>query len=367
MKIKGHSLVLEEDGTLVDDEQVLLYVNNKPLLLLTMFQMWRPVSEELPTTPVSSSEDGGQVISIVQEDKSEYANEVNFEIIVWEDFQIPWSMMAPSTLKNFETGRGTRQEITTLVHATVKMLREIAETVPMHAITFASNNLVQKYPRLFQDRDDVGHVIDKGNHTVYHKLRSRYFFVLRNTKRLMSIPTENHNPPKKSKNDQADPADCDATESNNAEINDLSLQEKLNKYTQAQADDEFLNLLQLCFEDLSAYLNKRYSPDVKDVLNDWPVLFKSETIEWYFEKTTGKNLHDVGKILSEKAAKILQALYNDKDPFVPVVTAKHPGSLNALERISVHLKEDLTFLFEAKNINVIYFYLQFIFSNNYLF
>ena len=87
------------------------------------------------------------------------------------------------------------------------------------------------------------------------------------------------------------------------------------------------------------------------------MLFKSESIKFYFRLQKNADVHEFGKMLSEKAKKILTTLQDEKKPFIPSITKNQSCSLHALENICEYFKKDFTFLFKNANHEMVIFFL----------
>lgn len=359
LKIQGHVLVLEVDGTPVDYDEVLMYVHDKVLLLLLKSEEWVSASDQASAAQVLSvsadephqrveQEPYTEIPSVDASAQSNHVNLVTANVVThyeinWQDFQVPWHMLPSSIIANFESGK--KESVAQLIHTVIDVARGVSKKISAPAMKIISKKIVDKYPQAFEDRDDDGRTIGDGTHTIFQKLKGRYFYL--NDDDGNGGPS----PAKKSKKSKNPPEDDEPTldESNQGEqaVQDSTDQKQLNEYTLKKADEEFYRLLQLCYKRISSYLNQKNTPSLDAVQRNWPVIFKSETIKWFFREQTELDVNLFGEKLSEKAEKILTALYNKKCGFVPVVTKNQPGGLNALERVSVHLKEDFSHFFKS--------------------
>ena len=354
---------MEEDGTPIDCDEVLNLVHDQLFLLLSKSEVWVSVSEQASVAQNASMDDDDESHEIPQPHKEILPvdlpntnelvsiNMISHCEIIWDDFKIPWEMLAPSTVAAFESGNKSSQQYKQLIHMIINMVFEVAETVPLNALNTISSKIVSKFPQAFQDKDDDGKVISDGTHTVFEKLKSRYFSKLREKRHSAN----NNDDAPSSKKSKIIPKEVESRPEESEKLDendDLTDQERLNEYAEKKVDDEFYRLLQHCYEHIRAYINNKKTPSLTDVKENWPVIFKSETIKWYFEKQNGADINLFGKMLSEKAEKILAALYNKKNVFVPAITKNQPQNVIALERVSLHFKEDFSnFFIAADNVS----------------
>lgn len=246
MGLNGYELVLESDGTLVDDDDILPMVKDETLILLEGGQSWidrehalllsfktvtKPIQQSIQqnANPISSTnemvckteiiipdiEDIKEMVEIPEESANELLNSINFleesqlnsnsyvddsmnlldipstsneyayasENILWTNFEIPWSQMSYSLIKDCENGNQLKRSFTTIIQIVVNSMRDVTKKIGTKPFRIVARKLMQKYPKMFRDKDDEGNIIGYGESSLHFKLVDRNNYLNRLHKR----------------------------------------------------------------------------------------------------------------------------------------------------------------------------------------
>lgn len=191
--INGSILVMEKDGTNVDDNDVLKFCSGEIFMLLEAEEFWSPQNEtELQSHNDSistfSSSSSMQYASspLLQERQSD-----NDEI--WMNFCIPWDKLESAVVKELEAGNRSKYIIHAVVNRIISEMRNVQEFIPSKAFKMVAKKVIEKYPRTFKDMDEDGKSFGDGSHTFYLKLRDRNSYLnrphmKRSLNRSLNIP-----------------------------------------------------------------------------------------------------------------------------------------------------------------------------------
>lgn len=202
LQINGSSLVLEKDGTCIEDSEVLLFSQNDVLLLLTRSENWLAASEqaflslnntlshnetemsEIPVISIPADE------TVCSEEPSLLSAPVETNCLIrWDDFKIPWEMLSPSTLASYQSGQSSWQQYQQFVKLIIDRMKELSSTLTTDALKIVAKKAASKYPQTFQDRDDDGKVISDGIFSLLDRMKGRYFNLLSKMKRSSTNKT----------------------------------------------------------------------------------------------------------------------------------------------------------------------------------
>ncbi|KAM0734103.1 hypothetical protein ACS0PU_012468 [Formica fusca] len=202
--INGYTLVMEKDGTNVDDNDVLKFCSGEIFMLLQSEEFWSPQNEtELHSTAscdtlsihsdsmsiFSSSSSTRHVSSPTTVSHIKIQSDNNE---IWTSFHIPWDNLEPTVLKELEVGNRSKYIIHTVVNHIVSEMRNLQEFIPSKAFKIIAKKVIEKYPQTFKDMDEDGKCFGDGGHT-YLKLRNRNCYLnrphmKRSLSRSLNIP-----------------------------------------------------------------------------------------------------------------------------------------------------------------------------------
>lgn len=76
------------------------------------------------------------------------------------------------------------------------------------------------------------------------------------------------------------------------------IKDKLNNFGKNLEFEE--NLLNETYGMLILFLNNTEPPTMKDIQENWPILFYPKVMKWHFQKLMGQNLNNLKKKKSRK-------------------------------------------------------------------
>lgn len=316
MQINGSKIVLEEDGTVVDEDDVFRALSCSTFMLLQSHETWEPPLPDTDTagsssfssissnihipgtsTPVNSS-----LETFFQEDTARNTNTA-FEN-KWSSFKIPWDKMLSATLKDCQNGDRNPRTTTNVIQVVADAMRDICTSPPNKAIRQVARQIVNKFPQTFQDTDDDGTVMgDDGAIVVFSRLKERLKYLNRSTKRR-SVETEVI-PLKQRKKLLAAKAGCINWQPSvcNA-FDDGSRQENLKRVDMHNETEETVHLLEETYPLQRKFLNAPQPPTILQIQSEWPILLSKIGIKWHFEKLMGLKINDMGLNLINKYEKV---------------------------------------------------------------
>ncbi|XP_063903736.1 uncharacterized protein LOC135123169 isoform X3 [Zophobas morio] len=326
LEINGATVVLESDGTPVEEEEILIAVKHETLILLEPGQVWLSsqsqceISESssgpnnhsfmsLTSTETIASTKSNECISGATEflnndssslDSTIQASNCNLEFS-WTNFVIPWEKIPQDMLQCCAQGKRDKYAITEIVHIVVNEMKQISESIPSKAFKIVSFKMVDKYPATFRDYDDDGVVLGDGTASLKTKLQERYHYLKRPHKRPVSTSPET--PLHLAKIKKNATAGC-AQWAPPYQKAGAAAKNKLNTFLD-DASDEFFHLLEETFAEQRAFINSVDPPSITNIKDQWPVLFKVEAIKWHFNKVTNGNISNLTTNLQLKAEKIV--------------------------------------------------------------
>ncbi|CAH0560597.1 unnamed protein product [Brassicogethes aeneus] len=232
LKLNGSTVVLESDGTEINDNEVLVELKNETLVILQPGEQWWPIREDFTSVSNKSitSTDGSTItmtsdmnldfqetlVKVVEDTTltspttSEFICETNqvpteSNIIfvqvpqsdpisnnkenviteyTWQLFDIPWSKIPQFMLTQCENGSGGKALRKEIIHIVVNDLRNIKTHIPNKAFREVARKMASKYPKLFLDTDEDGNVLGGGISTLVSQLQDRNWYLNRGSKRV---------------------------------------------------------------------------------------------------------------------------------------------------------------------------------------
>lgn len=196
--IVDSNLVLEKDGTIVDDSDVLKFCSGEIFMLLQHEESWSTQNE----TESNVTSDTASYTSSLNEDffpsspssrstasptNKILNNKIQFHNEIWTNFQIPWNHLESPVIKELESGHRSKYAINVVVNRTVSEMRNVQKFIPAKAFKTVAEKIVDKYPQTFKDMDEDGRCFGGGSHSIYLKLRDRNCYLNRpHIKRCLS-------------------------------------------------------------------------------------------------------------------------------------------------------------------------------------
>ncbi|CAG9764332.1 unnamed protein product [Ceutorhynchus assimilis] len=189
----GDKLVLEKDGTIIDEDEILLLLENETLMLLEEGEKWRA---PIPIEGVSCKTERSIILETSSSKKSnilgqnhvhDYPNipravgssnsQVGLE--VWKNFDIPWNRMPSSVIAGLKKNVIEKR----IIQVIIDEMRTITRKISIHACRIIAAKVIQKYPDIFEDQDKHTKTIGNGSQLA-SKLLDRNNYLNRSQKAL---------------------------------------------------------------------------------------------------------------------------------------------------------------------------------------
>ncbi|XP_029663033.1 LOW QUALITY PROTEIN: uncharacterized protein LOC115235398 [Formica exsecta] len=366
--IAGSVLVMEKDGTRVDDDDVLKFCAGETFMLLQPEESWS-IQNEIELNKASSASLASSLndetffsFSSSSRSISSPTNEISDNNIQsrnknWNSFRILWDNLESTVIEELQNGRRSKYAINAVVNRTVSKMRNVQNFIPSKAFKIIAEKIVDKYPQTFKDIDEDGKCFGDGSHTTYLKLRDRNCYLNRpHMKRCLSRSL--NIPLKKQKKVLSAKAGCsnwqpekyvdnetEETIENKSKFlrqiihddssrSDPNIQHKINSYLEATypAQRLFLN-------------NVHKIPSIEDIKTTWPILLQKKYMFWHYKQLMGHSIDLLKKEILKKQEKILT--YGQHKKYNDIINSNIPTELKLIKIIMKHFKEDFEGLFKT--------------------
>lgn len=369
--IAGTVLVMENDGTVIDDDDVVKFCSGETLMLLQPEESWSIYSNtELSTTLpdnvslTSTSNEETSLSSLSPRSSSSIeisSNQLQLSNEILQNFQIPWNQLESTVIKELESGSRSKYAINAVVNRTVSEMRNIQHFIPSKALKVVAEKIVNKYPKIFKDMDDEKCFGD-GCHTIFLKLRDRNCYLNRpHMKRCLSQTLTI--PLKKQKKILSAKAGC----------SNWQPEKHIDTETVETIEDKTKFLREIMYDDTSKsdpkiqhkiilYLEATYSaqrlylnnvheiPTIKDIKNTWPILLQKRYMFWHYEQLMGHSIRILKEEMLKKQDKILSYAHNKK--YKDIIDSNNPTEIKLIKIIMKHFKEDFENLFKIYPVRI---------------
>ncbi|KAK3915709.1 Cell death activator CIDE-3 [Frankliniella fusca] len=314
------NLVLEEDGTEVDDEEILLTMAEKTLMVLNVGEEWRDrsCSSSRSSSPPTSSQDHSDSSLLSSSDTSPLRS-TPLSNAMWhhvpsstsrkkgewsKNFKAPWNKLQPALQKklNMSVGRETdpkmklvKSELSEVVRMVVPELRVVDKYHGIAVFKNIAESMIADY-KVLADIDEEGNVIGSGIGTIAIKLQEHNNYLNRPNKNtsLIALATSQLNSTgKRKRNPQKNKGKC-GTKSwqpdHPQNEDDASLAEK-KKWLQLESkksvrdrdNNKVQEYMELTYSSQRLYLNLK-EPTVEEVQREWPLLLETEYLLKHSER-----------------------------------------------------------------------------------
>ena len=326
LNIPGNRLVLESDGTEIEENDVLQRFSTQALIILEANEVWKenislsrnsslegndlsvksdtdmsidskaddiatenniiniPANQEIAEIPpVADNEQNTQFVC------EENVTDVNLN--VWLNYTYNWANLEPSYLKQLQSGtsrKGLKKEV---VHKVILQMRQISRSIHSAVLSRVASSMVQKCPDSFEDRKN-GKKYGSGYAVLYETLKNQNNYLERILKTEDKCSQRKKTPASKAPfliQAKLGAVNWQPGEHREGE-NDITVEEKrvslLNLYhhvlqigeaTPAAVHEEILDSLTGSFKCIREFLNDVHDmPTPESVYLSWPVIFRRE-------------------------------------------------------------------------------------------
>ncbi|XP_071565728.1 uncharacterized protein [Temnothorax nylanderi] len=371
--IIGCTLVMEKDGTVVNDDDVLKFCSRETFILLQQGESWLSPNETEIHSMVLNLEDNPSLITTISEctsdssfastsrDTSSPINPLNTTIQahdeeMWTNFNVPWGALESSVLKELETGNRSKHVINNVVNRTISEMRNLSQFIPSKAFKIIAKKIINKYPQTFKDMDENGESFGDGTYTLYLKLRDRNSYLNRpHMKRCLSQTL--NIPLKKQRKVLSAKAGCSNwqpeqyVESETEETIEDKVQFLRRVALQGSPTiniekDKISSYLEITYPAQRLFLNNVHKPPtIQDVKSLWPILLRKEYMFWHYQKLMGHSISILEENMLKKEGKILS--YGRIKKYKDIMDSTDSVQLKATKIIMRHFKEDFSVLFKV--------------------
>lgn len=215
--INGNRLWLENDGTLIDTDEILKIFCNEIFILLEKNESWIPLSntnkgetrrrnnfsdelqgngqiietevnQEFPVNciPLAEIEENEQIPGVEVNQEAAANNEVpginphpkeENHLNIWNNYQYDWSNLDRSYVQHLEAGSVDNVIKKEVVHKVIAHIKNVNKIIPCSAIRSVSKKNAEMYPDSFEDRKN-GKTFGKGHTNLYQSLLNHSNYIL---------------------------------------------------------------------------------------------------------------------------------------------------------------------------------------------
>ncbi|XP_066595405.1 uncharacterized protein [Prorops nasuta] len=342
LNITSSTLVLEKDGTVIEDVEVLKLCTSEILLLLEENEHWQCAEKQLShLVHIDSS----------TSDSSSYTSESECQSITksqksWLDFEVPWKVLEPSVLRELDAGHRNKSVISATVNMIVSRMREYDTFIPSKAFRIVAAKVANKYPLIFKDIDENNKCFGEGIHTLFLKLRDRNAYLNRPHMRKSLMRTLNI-PVGKQRSILSAKAGCSNWQPEDYPLNESeeTIEEKVeflknvvkDKISLLNHKQKVLMYMEATYSVQRLYINNiTKTPNIEDFKKEWPILLKKEFIFWHYNKLMGHEIKLLAQNWDKKKYKILifglkkkylsSLIVNNTDEFKEIRVILYPCS-----------------------------------------
>lgn len=227
LKINGSKIVLERDGTEIDEDEVLDVFGKEILILLENEEKWQPdnyisainldssfdSSPALSTAstltyisdashnidlPSCSNVEDPSILVVIPPDNSQNTDLLSQPTVptdvpkltpttefTWSKFDIPWDKIPNYMLQACANSKPEKANVTEIVHVIVNAMRDIKTNIPYRAFRIVGRKLADRFPKCFLDYDEDGTVLGDGMYGIVSKLHVRNSYLNRPHKQYL--------------------------------------------------------------------------------------------------------------------------------------------------------------------------------------
>lgn len=210
----GSGLVLEADGTEIDNGVVLKMLHKETLILLSQNERWSPensldisLSSGASTITVDACENANEEsasITVTADTDENVSKEIDFNLSsainedTWESFTIPWQLLGKSRLAECKNGTNVHNHVHKLIQVTIDAVRDVTKHPGCKALKILAKKIVNENPH-FRDMDEDNVPIGSGYSSIFKKLLERNNYLNRPHKRPLNCISPHELPPSKIK------------------------------------------------------------------------------------------------------------------------------------------------------------------------
>lgn len=343
--LAGQNLVLEENGTEIEDDEVLEFFNDqKHIFILLNNEKWIPpnfaereISTVLPSgrsISPSTSESPSTSISISQ---SSFDSNTLFS-----DFEIPWHKMSPAVQTLLTNKKILGKELNSFANVIVDEMRKYSTQISMKEFRIIANDIAKQKPDSFLEKDTNGMCITTTPVALTEVLRNRNNTLNRSPK----IERTDNVHIKYRKRMKVFKETCNNWESEYSDGSEsLSSMEEKKHYMQKISAEKFISsedrqkikaFMKDCFKLQRLFLNDLTNiPQIDNIITEWPYIIDDEILASHFEQLM--------KVHEEKfSLKFIET----KIKLLKFFKIEDNGYQDIIKHISNHFNENVEYLFK---------------------
>lgn len=328
-------MVLECDGTPIDESDVLCLLNKGDIIiLLTPGELWiKDIDVILSDTLSPTSSNFGSNLSeelsfgtspgnnetylhsaAVEQSPSKEFTEMHSATVVqtplkelrvntntilpprlvneelWWNLDLRWEDLSKQARDDLEKGRTVWREV---VHLVVNRMREISKYLPRNAIKIVARRIIQKYPQFTDKINDE--VVGCGYYQIYLKIQDHNNYLNRNEKsppplKEVKIPIR-HRKIMANKMSGRPKINIETVSVN---INEKKKQLETFIFKQDNSPELF-KILDEVYPTIQEFIDS--NPSFENYFNEWPIIFTESVTYWLYSKIMGHSIKNLTNAL----------------------------------------------------------------------
>ena len=327
MGIPGEKIILEADGSEIEDDDALQFLNKEVLLILGGNEIWSSAAMGQLSMPIDidQADDNLQILNlsdgmILNRNYNLPSTSHDHELsslkstITWsstalsssdsekigsqcatklfENFQIPWNKFPEHVKELLELGQNVDDHLNNLIHLIVVELRQIAFFIPTVVLRQICHKLVAKYPSSFIQKDEVGNDTSFNNSIILTKLINHNNYLNRKSPSCSpKIPLKkrklNKTVEKSCINWQ--PTSSEDYDKKNSECHKAELKTISSKIRFLSEEwKKIIYMMDQTYSDQRVFLNE--SPSILLIEVEWPFLLRKECMFPHFNRLMNTNI-----------------------------------------------------------------------------
>lgn len=400
----GNNLVLESDGSIIDDDEILELFRAEVFILLNENEQWSSTGNTGNAAFVIEQQLNNNPVIIASYESPELDSDISMldtstELIIspvpsstsqsnflpstskaqqstpsthdkFSSFEIPFKDLPKGILKSLDgKEKLSPSELTIVVHTILAALRKISTTVPASTIRQTISKLTEIYPSTFEFRDTDNNIIDTTNSPLFIKFVNHANYENRPPKKNKLTPDLKIGDRKKMK-----PFENTCSNWQPKEIPEGETEESLSQMKEWIKEKSGPSMSKKIFEEIVEKMKKTFCIQrtffngkfkYAEVKKQWPQIFRKKILLNHFAELIDKKFSNYFDNFDERSKKIVKHFEEKKNEKTKGVQNDAFTDANGLLLLSKFFDEEINFLFQIYEVifisNIFYHLLIFFF------
>lgn len=383
--LAGNNLVLESDGSIIDDDEILELFRAEVFILLTENEQWSStgntgnaavvIEQQLHDTPIliasyespelhsdtsildtstqliiSSAPSTSQSNLLPSTSRAQQSTPATHDR--FNSFEIPFKDLPKHILESLDGKKKlSPSELTIVVHIILAALRKISTTIPAKTIRQIISKLTEIYPSTFEFRDTDDNIIDTTNSPLFIKFVNHANYENRPPKKNKLTPDLKIGDRKKMK-----PLENTCSNWQPKEIPEGETEESLSQIKEWIKESSGPSMSKKIFEETVEKMKKTFCIQrtffngkfkYAEVKKEWPQIFRKKILLNHFTELIDKKFSNYFDNFDEKSKRIVKHFEEKKNEKTKVPVQNDAFiDANGILLLSAFFDEDINCLFK---------------------